>query len=106
MKRLQYDQQRQIYVDDVRMRSIELGRVDFLGERRRIDKSCFHPSRDFHEALEEQVKKLLREMFPQKNLQPSAYVLTDLDYFYILDFLSAPESLYVSLFGSNAEAAK
>jgi len=59
---------------------------------------------DRNAALEEEVKKVLRELFPRRVIQPNAYALANLGYFYTLDFLFAPESSYVSLAVSEKAA--
>lgn len=105
MIRLRYDTQRNMYVDDVRAREIELFRVSYHGTQQRIERDSRLSPFEQNVFLEKQVGILLQELFPRKNVQPTAYALSDLGYFYTLDFLSAPNDLYVSLFAKE-DAAK
>lgn len=105
MIRLRYDIHRDVYVDDMRNRLIENRHVSFLGTQQRVEKfqyDSFHQITD----LDAHVQKLLKELFSQRELQPNAYSLTSLDYFFTLDFLFAPDVMYISLCEHLEEVAK
>ncbi len=106
MIHLRFDRNRKQYVDDVGNKAIEFHNVSFMDSQRRIDKNYYDCPLEQRVALEKEVMKILKELFPKNGLQPSAYALTDLGYFYTLDFLSAPKNLYASLVGAKEEAAK
>ncbi len=106
MKRLRYDVQRNVYVDDVRNSFIDHLHVSYLGDGHRLEKRVFASPFEENVALEEQVKRILKELFPRKVLQPNAYALSDLHSFFTLDFLFVHEGSFVSLSEKVNEAAK